>query len=78
MKPEWHYRPEHNWINDPNGLVFHEGWYHMFYQYNPNGDEWGDIHWGHAVSTDLMHWENRPVAMAPAEEKGEIHCFSGG
>lgn len=78
MKPEWHYRPERNWINDPNGLVFHEGWYHMFYQYNPNGDEWGDIHWGHARSRDLLQWETRPVALSPDASRGELHCFSGG
>ncbi len=78
MKPAWHYRPECNWINDPNGLVHSGGWYHMFYQYNPNGDQWGDIHWGHARSRDLLNWETMPVAMAPALEKGEIHCFSGG
>ena len=78
MKPAWHYRPEKNWINDPNGLTHFGGWYHMFYQYNPGGDRWGDIHWGHARSKDLLHWETLPVAMAPALDKGEIHCFSGG
>ena len=78
MRPVWHYRPEHNWINDPNGLVWHEGWHHMFYQYNPHGDQWGDIHWGHARSRDLLHWETLPVALVPAAEKGEVHCFSGG
>ena len=78
MKPAWHYRPEKNWINDPNGLIHFGGWYHMFYQYNPGGDRWGDIHWGHARSKDLLHWETLPVAMAPALDKGEIHCFSGG
>ena len=78
MKPAWHYRPEKNWINDPNGLVQYKGWYHMFYQYNPHGDQWGDIHWGHARSRDLLTWETLPPALAPATEKGEIHCFSGG
>ncbi len=78
MKPQWHYRPERNWINDPNGLVQLDGWYHMFYQYNPEGDQWGNIHWGHARSRDLLHWETLPVAMAPDAEKGELHCFSGG
>jgi len=78
MQPAWHYRPERNWINDPNGLTHFGGLYHMFYQYNPNGDKWGDIHWGHARSKDLLHWETMPTAMIPALEKGEIHCFSGG
>lgn len=78
MKPVWHYRPAQNWINDPNGLVQHHGWYHMFYQYNPHGDQWGDIHWGHARSRDLLKWETLPAALVPAAEKGEIHCFSGG
>ena len=78
MKPEWHYHPEKNWINDPNGLVHWGGWYHMFYQYNPNGDQWGDIHWGHARSRDLLHWDTLPVALTPDEARGELHCFSGG
>lgn len=78
MKPQWHYCPEKNWINDPNGLVHHHGWYHMFYQYNPHGDEWGDIHWGHARSRDLLHWETLPIALTPDAAKGELHCFSGG
>jgi len=78
MKPQWHYRPEENWINDPNGLVHYGGWYHMFYQYNPHGDVWGDIHWGHARSRDLLHWENLPIALTPDAAKGELHCFSGG
>ncbi len=77
-RPEWHYRPEHNWINDPNGLVQHGGWYHMYYQHNPNGDVWGDIHWGHARSRDLLHWETLPIALFPRADKGELHCFSGG
>ena len=78
MKPQWHYRPEKNWINDPNGLVQYQGWYHMFYQYNPHGDQWGDIHWGHARSRDLLTWETLPIALTPDAAKGELHCFSGG
>ena len=78
MKPAWHYRPEKNWINDPNGLVHHKGWYHMFYQYNPHGDQWGDIHWGHARSRDLLTWETLPIALTPDAARGELHCFSGG
>ncbi len=70
MKPAWHYRPEKNWINDPNGLVHYKGWYHMFYQYNPHGDEWDDIHWGHARSRDLLTWETLPIALTPDADKG--------
>lgn len=76
--PQYHFRPEANWINDPNGLCQVNGWYHMFYQYNPHGDQWGDIHWGHARSGDMLHWEALPIAMAPDAPQGEIHCFSGG
>ena len=76
--PKYHFRPAANWINDPNGLCQVNGWYHMFYQYNPHGDKWGDIHWGHARSQDLLRWEGMPVAMTPDAVNGEIHCFSGG
>ena len=78
MRPKWHYRPEKNWINDPNGFVYFQGWYHLFYQYNPNGDQWGDIHWGHARSRDLLHWETLPLALYPQKERKEKHCYSGG
>ena len=78
MRPQWHYRPEKNWINDPNGFVYCRGWYHLFYQYNPHGDQWGDIHWGHARSRDLLRWETLPVALYPQKEKKEKHCYSGG
>lgn len=76
--PGFHYRPERNWINDPNGLCQADGWYHLFFQYNPGGCQWGDIHWGHARSRDLFRWETLPVAMAPDPARGEVHCFSGG
>lgn len=76
-RPVYHCQPKQNWMNDPNGLMQHEGLYHLYYQYNPHGDQWGDIHWGHAVSTDLIHWEQHPVAMKPEAGKGELHCFSG-
>ena len=75
--PGYHFRPREHWVNDPNGLTEYKGTYHLYYQYNPHGDTWGDIHWGHATSADLTHWQERPVAMRPCTEKGEIHCFSG-
>lgn len=76
-RPIYHFMPEKNWMNDPNGLAYYKGEYHMFYQYNPNGIEWGTIHWGHAKSKDLIHWEHLPIALYPSKEKGETHCFSG-
>ncbi|CAB3810528.1 glycoside hydrolase family 32 protein [Paraburkholderia fynbosensis] len=69
-----HYTPQRNWMNDPNGLVYYKGLYHLFYQYNPNGNVWGDMSWGHATSRDLLHWDEQPVAMH-ANEREEI--FSG-
>ncbi len=77
MRPCFHFAPSANWMNDPNGLCQVDGVYHLYYQYNPHGPIWGDIHWGHAVSRDLVRWEERPVALHPAAERGEIHCFSG-
>lgn len=73
-RPEFHYSPEKNWLNDPNGLVYYAGEYHLFYQYNPFGIGWGHMSWGHAKSKDLMHWEHLPVAIP--EENG-VMAFSG-
>lgn len=64
-RPLYHYSPEKAWMNDPNGLLFHNGKYHMFYQYHPASTVWGPMHWGHATSTDLTHWQEQPVALAP-------------
>jgi fructan beta-fructosidase len=73
-RPQFHYRPKENWMNDPNGLVYSKGEYHLFYQYHPHSKVWGPMHWGHAVSKDLLHWEELPIALYP-DELGQI--FSG-
>ncbi|NUN95280.1 MAG: glycoside hydrolase family 32 protein [Candidatus Omnitrophica bacterium] len=77
QRPVFHFRPPARWMNDPNGTLFHGGFFHVFYQHNPFGDMWGHMHWGHARSKDLVHWEHLPIALWPSEEKGEGHCFSG-
>lgn len=73
-RPQFHFTPKKNWMNDPNGLVYYQGEYHLFYQYNPFGNSWGHMSWGHAVSPDLVHWKHLPVALA--EENG-VMIFSG-
>jgi fructan beta-fructosidase len=62
-RPQFHFSPAKNWMNDPNGLLYYRGEYHLFFQYNPSGNTWGNMSWGHAVSTDLVHWTELPVAI---------------
>ncbi|MCC8113790.1 MAG: glycoside hydrolase family 32 protein [Bacteroidales bacterium] len=73
-RPQFHYSPAQNWINDPNGLVYLDGTYHMFYQYNPYSADWGNMSWGQATSTDLIHWEEKAVVLTP-DALGDV--FSG-
>ncbi|MGC2661277.1 MAG: glycoside hydrolase family 32 protein [Bryobacteraceae bacterium] len=73
-RPQYHFSPRVNWTNDPNGLVYFEGEYHLFFQYNPFGDQWGHMTWGHAVSRDLVHWQELDPAIR--EENG-IMIFTG-
>lgn len=74
----YHFEPQTGWMNDPNGLIEFRGQYHAFFQYNPYKPEWGPMHWGHAVSRDLLHWETLPVALYPKEEyENDGGCFSG-
>ena len=77
-RPLYHYLPPANWLNDPNGLIHSNGQYHMFYQYNPHEPLHANMHWGHAVSTDLVHWEHLPIALTPTPGlPDEDGCWSG-
>lgn len=65
LRPQFHFSPKFGWNNDPNGLVYYRGEYHMFFQYNPYGVKWGNMHWGHAISKDMIHWREEPIALYP-------------
>src|SRR5882757_9023564 len=74
FRPQLHFSPREKWTNDPNGLVYYQGVYHLFFQYYPGDIIWGPMHWGHAVSRDLFHWRQQPIALYP-DSLGYI--FSG-
>lgn len=74
FRPHLHFAPEHGWLNDPNGLIYHNGIWHMYFQHHPEGLVWGPMHWGHAVSKDLIHWEELSIALRPEDE---VWMFSG-
>jgi fructan beta-fructosidase len=75
LRPQVHFSPKKNWMNDPNGCVYFKGLYHLYFQYYPHDILWGPMHWGHAVSKDLLHWEEKGIALYPDEETGM--AFSG-
>lgn len=78
MRFQYHFEPDKGWMNDPNGLCFYQGQYHAFFQYNPYHTKWDTMHWGHAVSKDLVHWEQIETALYPDQEyENEGGCFSG-
>ena len=77
-RPQYHLLPKANWMNDPDAPIYWKGIYHMFYQYNPDGAYWGNMHWGHAVSPDMVHWRHLPVALAPTPGGPDSDgCFTG-
>ena len=77
-RPQFHLLPAANWMNDPNGPIYWNSQYHMFFQYNPNGPYWGDMHWAHAVSSDMVHWKHLPTALSPTPGGPDAAgCFTG-
>lgn len=77
-REHYHFSPVVNWMNDPNGLCWFKGYYHLFYQFNPFGQEWNNMYWGHAVSRDLIHWKHLPVVLEPQEEVLDNLSLKGG
>ena len=76
-KPKLHLTSERNWMNDPNGLIYYKGKYHMFYQCFPYANQWGTMHWGHAISDDMVNWSYEPIALFPTKPYDKNGCFSG-
>ena len=74
FRPNFHFTPQNNWMNDPNGMFYFNGYFHLFFQYYPDDNVWGPMHWGHAISSDMISWKEQPIAIYP-DEKGYI--FSG-
>ena len=78
MRPQYHLQPARGWMNDPCGPIFWGGRYHMFFQYNPHAAVWGDMHWAHAVSPDMIRWRRQPIALAPTPGgPDQDGCFTG-
>lgn len=75
--PDFHLAPPAGWMNDPNGLIYFDGLYHAFYQHHPMSADWGPMHWGHATSHDMIHWQHQPIALAPGDDYDRDGCFSG-
>ncbi|SEO36460.1 glycoside hydrolase family 32 protein [Pseudomonas sp. NFACC39-1] len=76
-RPDYHLAPPAGWMNDPNGVVYFRGEYHVFYQHHPFDAKWGPMYWGHAKSADLVHWQHLPIALAPGDDFDRDGCFSG-
>jgi levanase/fructan beta-fructosidase len=79
FRGQYHFSPEEHWMNDPNGLLYHNGVYHLYFQYNPGGIQWGNMSWGHATSSDLTHWVQQPIALLARGYGGNVTemYFSG-
>ena len=75
--PHFHLAPPAGWMNDPNGLIWFNDRYHAFYQHHPMSEHWGPMHWGHATSDDMIHWQHEPIALAPGDDNDKDGCFSG-
>lgn len=75
--PIFHLAPPAGWMNDPNGLIYFNGRYHAFFQHHPASAYQGPMHWGHATSTDMLHWQHEPIALAPGDKYDRDGCFSG-